>query len=898
MRTTRCLNIFLLVILTTTQVGLARGPVWKPERVPGSARLALVDVRAIVLPDEPSDRLEAAVEDLRAFWPRDLRRVSAETAPAKQVLVLEREVGLEGFFYRRDRTRVTLRAVTDEGLADALYALCRELLGLRWYWSGELGLEFSGESSASFPDGIWRERPAFVQRTLYPVNSDFGRRNGLNRKYSFNHNLARIFTREVFEASPEVFPEIGGERRPPRQSAKYDPQPEFTHPKTVELAAEAAREYLTSNPQANSFSFSINDNSLFDEGAGTEAIIRGAGSAAGGMGEIPYFRGRPNYTDLVFGFMNEVAEEVFWGDQPGAGDGEHVVGSRRGPSANDWCALHFLKSILPTAHCPPSSDQAPYLTALAYYWTEQSPSFELHSQVMPVLTSDRAQWHDPVYRAEDKALIERWAHSGAERIATWDYYFGAPYPYPRQFTQWIGESITYLHQAGVDVFFSQLPSVWGLDGPKAWLTAELLRDPEQEVAALLDEYYKNFFGPAAGPIRQFYETAEQTRNEREGQANWIKFYKDEAGIELFTPEILSRMRDYVDQAIRVVDESSAHAVDLRDPRLDPDRFRQRVRIVSEAFSYTESYAAYHRARVYLVNQALAAFRQPFAKKPTEGFKVPALLTALADYRRTQAAFEELKPRLAAQPMHAGFTTFNRLMQTDPTPLALAALARMGIGAIPSAEEPLTALSADINLSDDLSTGKEAVAGPAYDISKSLDLMRAWYAGDGTIDPILRNPQLQHNGTELRNFLGPELPRIDAWEIQYRASDGLRVEGKSGSGHGSGLRVANADIVALSQTFPVVGEQIYLLEIDASWQVSPDNRSWVKLDWKSISGDKLRIDMPLRLPNGRSDGQSLQFVFTAPVNAYDLQVAIVTNRQYEGDFLEIREVTFGRLATKP
>ena len=64
---------------------------------------------------------------------------------------------------------------------------------------------------------------------------------------------------------------------------------------------------------------------------------------------------------------------------------------------------------------------------------------------------------------------------------------------------------------GIDVFFSQLPSFWGLDGAKAWLAAELLWNPKQDALALLDEYYDNFFGPAAASIRAFYETAERHR---------------------------------------------------------------------------------------------------------------------------------------------------------------------------------------------------------------------------------------------------------------------------------------------------------------------------------------------------------------------------------------------------
>ena len=141
---------------------------------------------------------------------------------------------------------------------------------------------------------------------------------------------------------------------------------------------------------------------------------------------------------------------------------------------------------------------------------------------MPVLTSDRAQWHDPSYRAEDMALIQRWMDSGAERVATWDYYFGSPYPYPRQFTEHIAESIRYLSDVGVDVFFSQLPSIWGLDGPKAWLAAQLLRDPSQDAGVLLEEFYREFFGAAGAPVREFYEVAEAVRSVREGAARWIR----------------------------------------------------------------------------------------------------------------------------------------------------------------------------------------------------------------------------------------------------------------------------------------------------------------------------------------------------------------------------------------
>lgn len=850
----------------------ARAASWQPERLPGSARLALDDIRTIYLPPEPSDLLVAALEDLIQVWPGVIERDVVSPSVSKRSVILIRDEHTEGFSLRRARTKVYLRASSDKALASGLYAIARELLGARWYWPGELGFERVGEVADKFPEGIWLGRPAFVQRTLYPVGSDFGRRNGLNRKYSFNHNLARIFTAEVFEESPEVFAEIGGVRQSPGGSAGTDPQPDFTEPEAVALASEAAREYFRENPDANSFSLSINDNSLFDESRETEAVVRGYGirdagygmrnrvqkkipptealngsatdmdNSPFGEGSIDYFRGRPNYTDLVFGFMNEVAERL---ERTEGGD-------LKSEEKGCWFQLSALKS----------QPSAPYLTALAYYATEQSPSFRIHPRVMPVLTSDRAQWHDPAYRAQDKALIRRWTNSGAERIATWDYYFGAPYPYPRQFTQWIGESIKYLHKSGVDVFFSQLPSIWGLDGPKAWLAAELLREPEQKVEVLLDEYYRNFFGPAAEPIRQFYEIAEQTRNERAGTANWIKFYKDEAGIELFDEKTLRRMRDCLDRAMLLVWQKSVAYPLPEDVGPSKHRYHARVKVVSEAFAYTESYAAYHRSRVRLVEEAMAAFRKD--RMAEDGGK---LLTLLMSYREAKASFKATKRDMADKPFQGGFKAFNHLKQSDPLPLALAALTHAGIDLMGA------------NLS------KEAA---------HLSILGAWLAGKASFVRSGKNPKLNHLGTELRNFLGPELPVIDAWAIEYRASEGMSINAASGK-EASGLRIENADIVSLAQTYPVLGEKAYLLQIEASWRLSPDNRTRVQLNWRSVAGERLRTEILLRLPNGASTvSQQLRFALHAPANAYDLKVGIVTNRQYEDDFLEIRRVEFGEL----
>ena len=771
-----------------------RASPWKVERSLGSSELSLASIERIVIPEAAGKKLLDAVQDLKSVYEyrvgQQLDLQDAALANVKQSMTLSLQKPFDStgsFVIIRQRTRIDIEAASQDGLINGIYALCADVFGARWYWSGDLGLEYVGEMRSKFPNKRWIEEPAFKQRRFYPADTSYGRRNRLNRAFEFNHALAKVFTPQLFKDSPEVFSTVHGRKREPKGSGQTDPQPHLAHPKSIELAAQAALKHFEKHPNSRSFSLSINDNVLFDDTELTQAEVT----------PLKFFRTRPDYTDYVFGFMNAVAEKVF--EEAGAWQNEH--GEDR------------------------------YLTALSYFWTEPSPSILIHPRVMPVLTSDRAQWHDPLYRAEDKALIKRWADSGAERVATWDYYFGAPYPYPRQFNQWIIESIRHLNTQGVDVFFSQLPSVWGMDGAKSWLAAELLWDPSQDAEALLDEYYTNFFGAAASPIREFYEYAEHHRNQNEGKADWIKFYNDEAGVGLFDRASLVRMRALLDEATNLV------AADIKRS--------QRVQVVSEAFTFTEAYAAYHRSRGALIQATL--------ENPSE------LTKALGDYRKLKGRYETLVPQLIAKPAHSRLSTFDRQLQSDPETMALAKLARLN--RLPEIEDVLS--------------------------------LNAWASDSKVFRSTFKNVNLTHRGSYRRNFIGPEIPKVSHWHLDFRPAEHLKVVGLLGES--SGIRISGADAFSVFRDVPVTPESVFILKARMSWQVSPDNRTQIRLIWTDRDGKHLRTDIPLQLPWGPSGGfQNVEIPFRSPKRAYDVRLHFVTSRQYAGDFLELKSVDFGEL----
>ncbi len=779
-----------------------------------SEGLELKLISSIVLKeDSNSSDLSQALADFRALWYFRIGTllVVEENANSLQntpfSIVLKKYRGFEkmtpgAFLIKQKKKSIHILAENEAGWTNALYTILGDLLGARWYWPTNLGFEWVGPAPKLFLKKEWRVSPSFEMRKFYPNIKEYSLRNRHSDGYSFNHNLANIFKSEYRTLIPEAFSEITGRETSVRGSTQLDPQPNFTSLAAEELTANAAIAYFNKNPMARSFSLSPNDNTLYDTSSDTQSAVA----------PLSYFRGLPNYTDLTFDFANKVAERVF--SQPS-----------------------FLKNL---------NGEDRFLTMIAYYWTEQSPRIPIHPNVLPILTSDRGQWHDLNYRKIDRALIKRWSDSGAKKLGTWDYYFGAPYPYPRQFNSAIIESIPYLKEQGVDIFFSQLPSFWGLDGSKAWLASQLLWNSSTDAEALLEEYYREFFGAAGKSIRAFYNQAEAHRNANAGEASWIKFYYDEAGIELFSVGVLQEMRRHLDQAKASVDSKS--------------RFAQRVRIVSEAFKLTEIYLSYQLARKALLTEVLEINQQSGSAS-----KSLKLINQLESKRKV---FEIVAKKYCKNPLHAHFGEFLKLKQTNPiTSIFVKALR----------QEASFGRTLSYNYKGQIATARSFVKTPQK--FKSL----------------VANPRLEFSvkQSKQRDFLGPVIPALKDWHFDYRSAEAFSLSPIQAEGdEAKGIRVSGADSMSLYTYCKLSKSRSNLITAELNYKISPDCRIQLRVDWYDSSNNKLLKERLMQLPNGDSRGfRKVEIPLLVPDNAERARIYCIVSRQYEGDFLEIKEFDF-------
>lgn len=107
----------------------------------------------------------------------------------------------------------------------------------------------------------------------------------------------------------------------------------------------------------------------------------------------------------------------------------------------------------------------------------------------------------------------------------------------------------------VGIFIDGVWEHWATQGPQLYLMAQLVWNPQADAAALLDDYYTRAFGPAAGPVREYFDELEKARmafTAQNGEATVFQLQ------DLYTPELLSQSQARLTRAAAAVPADSVH----------------------------------------------------------------------------------------------------------------------------------------------------------------------------------------------------------------------------------------------------------------------------------------------------------------------------------------------------
>ena len=436
------------------------------------------------------------------------------------------DLGDEGYILRTVGPHLILFGGRKRGSLYAVYGLLEDHLGCRWFTST---LSCIPKRSEIVLDGLDERRmPVLEYRDPYVTEAFDGTWSARNRMNAsaahlepkhggrtvyagFVHTFNSLVPpEEYFDAHPEYFSEINGERTCERAQLC------LTNPDVLRIATENVRAWLRANPEATIVSVSQND----WHGACTCA-------ACSALAEKEESESGP-----LLHFVNAVADAI-------KDEFPHVA-----------------------------------VDTLAYQYTRKPPKFvrPLPNVIIRLCTIECCFVH-PLstgpcpQNARFREDVVGW-HRICDRLYVWDYvtdfrHYLLPFPNLRV----IPDNIRFFVAHGVKGIFEEGPygQAVGTEsaGLRSYLMAKCLWDPDCDADAAMDEFLRAVYGPAYGPVRRYYDRLH----------NHVEAHQDvhvgcfEAPETYLTHDLMDRADALFDEAERCAGKDEAFLKRLRLARL-------------------------------------------------------------------------------------------------------------------------------------------------------------------------------------------------------------------------------------------------------------------------------------------------------------------------------------------
>jgi hypothetical protein len=505
----------------------------------------------IYLPADASPALQQAATDLREYVtkltgqelllklvanaggiPADRRAfVLGKLAVALGLSVPATEYGVDGFAYDVSGQFVRLAGESDTATHYAV-ADFLEKQGVRWFTPGPFGEDVPRCDTVWLPDAPVRQTPSFFARhPWYNGGEPAGgtaedhrafelwcRRNKvrgdvyLDCGHAWDSVLAASGGRtKLFAEHPDWFGEVDGKRVPNQLN--------LTHPAVVDLFVAYYRERLEGKPRdvRAILSISPDDGLVRDESAASRRFVT--------RNDLT-FAHLPDVTDLVLQFANAVQTKLA-AEYPNARLGVFIYSNHQaGPQR-----------------------------------------VKLHANLLPVFAPLHfGRYHalgDP--RSPTRYMLEQTVDRVAAQQVTfgwYDYSYLCPdtvMPFTR--LHMVSSDLPRLHAKGCRYYMIETAKNWPNYLPDYYLMTRLAWDVNSDQAALLDEFYARYFGPAAAMMQAYLEELSAAYQALPFSAGNKEFVG-----AVFTPTRLIHWRELINRAGVAVkaDPVCAHRVEMFD----------------------------------------------------------------------------------------------------------------------------------------------------------------------------------------------------------------------------------------------------------------------------------------------------------------------------------------------
>ena len=474
------------------------------------------------------------------------------------------------------------------GTANAVYSFIQEHLGVRWLWPGE-------------EDVIRRERIAIAPMTRY-YHQQIRARAGLFAKLSLGDNkegedeLWARYQRVQLDSM-----EISGGHGFVHWWEKYGKQ----HPGYFAAAPDGSRTPVPSNPRNTKLCASNPDvwrQWLTD----VEEELRNNPTKR-------VFNVSPN--DGYFS-GHCVCENCRAWDHPGGEPMEWTFGGGvkvQGVSQTDRdvrfanTLARMLKERFP--------DRRLFVLAIAYGLARNPPL-----GIVPddnVIISSVANFH---MRSPSDRTLPMQQHAGWASVAKqliWRPNLGSQaglsWGMPDIAMTQAGEDFRFAAETQcMGVFFDLFWFHWATQGPHYYALAHLAWNPQVDVTALMDDYYRRGFGPAADDVKAYWQLLEKTR--MEFVAEETSRYRAFDLPKKYTPALFAQAQSHLDAAaakLIAADEKYLRRLHFIQCGLDYSKLVADTRAAMQKFEAGKGQDADAKARVLANWQRAETMKQEF-----------------------------------------------------------------------------------------------------------------------------------------------------------------------------------------------------------------------------------------------------------------------------------------------
>jgi len=493
---------------------------------------------SIVTPDQPSFLERKAAQELQQYLGRiggaQVQIAAEAEANPPRILVGRTAAGLsivpqaeaeklgaEGFVIRTRGVDIAVVGGGDYGTLYGCYELLEKYLGVRWYLPDPLGEIVPRRERVVLPAIDDKQKPAFAMRWVGNVD-EWNLRNKQNRVTSRDyppafrvqpaiyHSQARLLPRaRYFAKHPEYFALVRG-KRSDNPNAKLC----YSNPELPRVIAENLAELRRQEPPGTLVSFTPTDEQVWCECDQCRAM-----DDAGGVAPDEEHSRR----SLIF--YNRIAEQF----------------ARLCPGE------HLLVGAYNVYNAPPRDKNIRARDNLSLIITHYNAYCMFHPVIVPNCPLNQR------YRQ----VVEGWKKLIPD-IYFYEYYYKAAWldlPWP--IVHCIAADIPFYESIGVKGLYTQYNagSVW-TNVLNYYVAAKLLWNPHADVRAMLDEFYRNFYGAAARPMKGYHEALERaTANVRQHNAGDAIGYAK----YIFTEDVLRELGRLLDQARRLAADDAARA---------------------------------------------------------------------------------------------------------------------------------------------------------------------------------------------------------------------------------------------------------------------------------------------------------------------------------------------------